>query len=104
VRINENNLDLIGKNFGIVPEEVLPPPAAKRTDGTDNNQFQKQQHLLKVPRNFTLLNFVGQLRDRNLVLDFSLINDPFVSQVRRLVNSIYSDNSFVHSLSSPRVP
>uniref|UniRef100_A0A914HXG5 Uncharacterized protein n=1 Tax=Globodera rostochiensis TaxID=31243 RepID=A0A914HXG5_GLORO len=74
VHINEDNLDLIGKNFGIAPEP---------TKNLENNSQRK----LKAPRNFTLLNFVSQLRDRNLVLDFALIDDPFVSQGTVLMKS-----------------
>jgi hypothetical protein len=75
VHINENNLDLIGKSFGLAPEQ---PSNFNKGGGPSRNRPIRQ---LKAPRNFTLLNFVGQLRDRNLVLDFALIDEPFVSQV-----------------------
>ncbi|KAL3102007.1 hypothetical protein niasHS_003416 [Heterodera schachtii] len=74
VRINEDNLDLIGRNFGISPDQ-------------SKNAEIKKPKKLQAPRNFTLLNFVSQLRDRNLVLDFSLIDDPFVSQGTVLMKS-----------------
>ncbi|VDO62208.1 unnamed protein product [Heligmosomoides polygyrus] len=51
IRINENNLDIIGQTFGIA------------------------KHALK---NFTLIHFVQNLREKNLLLDYQLTADPFV--------------------------
>ncbi|WKY08098.1 hypothetical protein Q1695_007526 [Nippostrongylus brasiliensis] len=58
VRINENNLDIIGQTFGIAK------PKSKIG-----------QHGLK---NFTLTHFVQNLREKNLLLDYHLTSDPFV--------------------------
>ncbi|KAK6751313.1 hypothetical protein RB195_002977 [Necator americanus] len=58
VRINENDLDIIGQTFGIArPKSKLG------------------QHGLK---NFTLIHFVQNLREKNLLLDYQLTADPFV--------------------------
>uniref|UniRef100_A0A914DMR5 Lipid-binding serum glycoprotein C-terminal domain-containing protein n=1 Tax=Acrobeloides nanus TaxID=290746 RepID=A0A914DMR5_9BILA len=61
VRINENNLDIIGQTFGIAEPQPL-------------SQFSN-----RGARNLTLLNFVNQLRERNLILDFSILSEPFIS-------------------------
>ncbi|KAK5971392.1 hypothetical protein GCK32_022355, partial [Trichostrongylus colubriformis] len=58
VRINENNLDIIGRTFGIIK------PRSKIL----------QQGL----KNFTLIHFVQNLREKNLLLDYQLTSDPFV--------------------------
>ncbi|XGW28432.1 hypothetical protein V3C99_008307 [Haemonchus contortus] len=58
VRINENNLDIIARTFGIVK------PRSKIL----------QQSL----KNFTLIHFVQNLREKNLLLDYQLTSDPFV--------------------------
>jgi hypothetical protein len=50
IRINEDNLDIVGQTFGVSEARPL-----------DNVVH-------KGPRNLTLLNFVNQLRERNLVL------------------------------------
>ncbi|TMS37972.1 hypothetical protein L596_004798 [Steinernema carpocapsae] len=60
IRINEDQLDIIGETFGIAPRKSL-------------SQFGQKA------RNYTLLNFVNNLRERNLVLDYSLLGDPFIS-------------------------
>ncbi|CAJ0602814.1 unnamed protein product [Cylicocyclus nassatus] len=58
VRINENNLDIIGQTFGIArPKSKLGQQALK---------------------NFTLIHFVQNLREQNLLLDYQLTTDPFV--------------------------
>ncbi|KAL6737225.1 hypothetical protein Aduo_010887 [Ancylostoma duodenale] len=58
VRINENDLDIIGQTFGIAkPKSKLG-----------------QQGL----KNFTLIHFVQNLREKNLLLDYQLTADPFV--------------------------
>ncbi|VDM60421.1 unnamed protein product [Angiostrongylus costaricensis] len=58
VRINENNLNIIGQTFGIVkPKSIIG-----------------QNGL----RNFTLIHFVENLREQNLLLDYHLTVDPFV--------------------------
>lgn len=50
IRINEDNLDIVGQTFGV--SEARP--------------LEKFAH--KGQRNLTLLNFVNHLRERNLVL------------------------------------
>ncbi|KAK0398396.1 hypothetical protein QR680_002574 [Steinernema hermaphroditum] len=60
IRINEDQLDIIGETFGIAPRKSL-------------TQFPEKA------RNYTLLNFVNNLRERNLVLDYSLQGDPFIT-------------------------
>ncbi|CAD5227765.1 unnamed protein product [Bursaphelenchus xylophilus] len=62
IRINEDNLDIIGQTFGLSEARPLA-------------SFQQ-----KGQRNLSLLNFVNNLREKNLVLDFSLLSAPFVSQ------------------------
>ncbi len=57
--MNENSLDIIGETFGIAEP--------------------KKQHRTSGSKNFTLLNFVNHLREKNLVLDYGLIRDPFIS-------------------------
>lgn len=69
IRINEDNLDIIGQTFGLTEAKPL------------NNFHQKGQ------RNLTLLNFVNNLREKNLVLDFALLSAPFVSQGTVLMKS-----------------
>uniref|UniRef100_A0A915D4P1 Lipid-binding serum glycoprotein C-terminal domain-containing protein n=1 Tax=Ditylenchus dipsaci TaxID=166011 RepID=A0A915D4P1_9BILA len=94
VRINENNLDFIGQTLEfrmlnlLLPSTLLklhflkhPKPSSR------SKQANKPVSPLPPAKNLTLLNFVHQLRDQNLVLDFSLINDPFVSQGTILMKS-----------------
>ncbi|KAI6223043.1 hypothetical protein M3Y99_01468400 [Aphelenchoides fujianensis] len=69
IRINEDNLDIIGQTFGLAESKPL------------------ENFAHKGARNLTLLNFVNQLRERNLVLDFSLLSAPFVSQGTVLMKS-----------------
>uniref|UniRef100_A0AC34PW93 Lipopolysaccharide-binding protein n=1 Tax=Panagrolaimus sp. JU765 TaxID=591449 RepID=A0AC34PW93_9BILA len=69
IRINENNLDIIGQTFGI-------------SQPTKLNTFET-----KGNRNLTLFNFVNQLRERNLILDFSLLDEPNINQGTILMKS-----------------
>ncbi|CAI4224417.1 unnamed protein product [Auanema sp. JU1783] len=58
IRINEDNVDVIGTAFGV-----------------DKPKSKLGQKGLK---NFTLIHFVNNLRERDLVLDYQLTSDPFV--------------------------
>lgn len=69
MRINEENLDIIGQTFGIAE----PTPLKK--------------FAYPGARNLTLLNFVNQLRERNLILDFALLSEPFINQGTILMKS-----------------
>ncbi|KAI6180960.1 hypothetical protein M3Y98_00777600 [Aphelenchoides besseyi] len=69
IRINEDNLDIIGQTFGLADSKPL------------------ENFAQKGARNLTLLNFVNTLRERNLVLDFALLSSPFVSQGTVLMKS-----------------
>lgn len=62
-------MDIIGQTFGIAPTNNL-------------NKFSP-----KGDRNLTLLNFVNQLRERNLVLDFALLDEPNINQGAILMKS-----------------
>lgn len=73
MRINENNVDIIGKTFGVESTPPLRPvPTKKLTD---------------VPKSLNLLHFVQQLREQNLVLDFALLSEPFINQGTILMKS-----------------
>lgn len=63
-------MDIIGQTFGI----SAPP--------TNLNKFEA-----KGNRNLTLFNFVNQLRERNLILDFSLLEEPTINQGTILMKS-----------------
>ncbi|KAI1726441.1 lipopolysaccharide-binding protein [Ditylenchus destructor] len=99
VRINENNVDIIGQTFGITdynrpaqypaytPPQPQPTPAQPIHRAHASKIAEKTKLPLPPAKNLTLLNFVNQLRERNLVLDFSLIDEPFVSQGTVLMKS-----------------
>ncbi|KAI1732904.1 lipopolysaccharide-binding protein [Ditylenchus destructor] len=97
VRINENNVDIIGQTFGITdynrpaqyPAYSPPQPAPAHPIHRAHASKTSEKSKLPLPpaKNLTLLNFVNQLRERNLVLDFSLIDEPFVSQGTVLMKS-----------------
>lgn len=73
MRINENTVDIISHTFGIEP---LPSPVNQRA----GLHVATARNLSTAAKSLSLLNFVNQLREKNLILDFSLIGDPFISQ------------------------
>jgi hypothetical protein len=105
IRINENNLDIIGQTFGVDQQQRQPatgvlrpyPPtispyqpngvgrvgrdtAGVRTTGQRPGRARGAKTVENPAKNLTLLYFVRELRERNLVLDFSLIGDPYINQ------------------------
>ncbi|EGT57813.1 hypothetical protein CAEBREN_16721 [Caenorhabditis brenneri] len=62
VRINENNLDIIGETFGVSPKK--------------HNRAGKLSSF--SAKNITLTHFVQRLRDKELVLDYQMLTSPFV--------------------------
>uniref|UniRef100_A0A0N4ZHG2 BPI2 domain-containing protein n=1 Tax=Parastrongyloides trichosuri TaxID=131310 RepID=A0A0N4ZHG2_PARTI len=62
MRINENNLDIIGQTFEPGRKVVL-----------------KQRLDSRPLKNGSLINFINDLRDKNLVLDYSLMRNPFIN-------------------------
>ncbi|CAI5447728.1 unnamed protein product [Caenorhabditis angaria] len=68
IRINENNLDIIGETFGLArkPKPLTP----LRSQGPNS--------LSKSAKQISLTNFVQRLREKELVLDYQLLSQPFV--------------------------
>uniref|UniRef100_A0A0N5B3Q1 BPI2 domain-containing protein n=1 Tax=Strongyloides papillosus TaxID=174720 RepID=A0A0N5B3Q1_STREA len=62
IRINENNLDIIGQTF----DKTRKP-------------FLRQRLESRPLRNGSLINFINDLRDKNLVLDYSIMRNPFIN-------------------------
>ncbi|CEF70819.1 Lipid-binding serum glycoprotein, C-terminal domain and Lipid-binding serum glycoprotein, N-terminal domain and Bactericidal permeability-increasing protein, alpha/beta domain-containing protein [Strongyloides ratti] len=62
VRINENDLDIIGQTF----DKTRKP-------------FQKLRLNSHSLKNGSLINFINDLRDKNLVLDYSIMRNPFIN-------------------------
>uniref|UniRef100_A0AC35U5Y6 BPI2 domain-containing protein n=1 Tax=Rhabditophanes sp. KR3021 TaxID=114890 RepID=A0AC35U5Y6_9BILA len=62
IRINENDVDIIGQTFSTVKKPVF-----------------SQRYENKLPKNVSLINFMNNLRDKNLVLDYSILRNPFVN-------------------------
>ena len=69
IRINEDNLDIIGKTFGVdatdAPHQPLTNPNTSPSSVPYLHEHQKKKLKSLTPKNITLLNFVNQLRDRN---------------------------------------
>ncbi|CAK5041925.1 unnamed protein product [Meloidogyne enterolobii] len=103
IRINERQLDLIGKSFGINTEENLnkkrrnrrqrippsPKPPPPKQHQLFNSSSSSSINLLKeaFPSNSSLLNFISNLQNKNLILNFALIDSPFVSQGTIMIKS-----------------
>nr|CAD2206795.1 unnamed protein product [Meloidogyne enterolobii] len=102
IRINEHQLDLIGKSFGINTEENLnkkrrnrrqrippPPKPPPKQHQQLFNSSSSSINLLKeaFPSNSSLLNFISNLQNKNLILNFALIDSPFVSQGTIMIKS-----------------
>ncbi|CAD6193537.1 unnamed protein product [Caenorhabditis auriculariae] len=63
VRINEQSIDIIGETFGLSPKSTSQPRSKLGQKGL---------------KNFTLVHFVQNLRDQDLVLDYQLMSNPFI--------------------------
>ncbi|CAB3406916.1 unnamed protein product [Caenorhabditis bovis] len=86
IRINENNLDIIGQTFGVAPKKVRYVPRDHSTQFAATN-FKKFSKIFQIrgsklshfaPTNFTLTQIVQRLREKELVLDYQLLSAPFV--------------------------
>uniref|UniRef100_A0A914NRD0 BPI2 domain-containing protein n=1 Tax=Meloidogyne incognita TaxID=6306 RepID=A0A914NRD0_MELIC len=91
IRINEHQLDLIGKSFGINTENKKRRNRRQRRIPSPPKQqlFNSSSSLLKeaFPSNSSLLNFISNLQNKNLILNFALIDSPFVSQGTIMIKS-----------------
>ncbi|KAL7076105.1 hypothetical protein ACQ4LE_004775 [Meloidogyne hapla] len=99
IRINEHQLDLIGKSFGInksIENQQSSSLNLKKFKRNHRQRIPRQQQKQKnsvnllreaFPNNSSLLNFVSNLQNQNLVLNFALIDDPFVSQGTIMIKS-----------------